>query len=66
MPIIVDGSKVVHDSWQIASYLEDRFANQPPLFGDDVARHTTRFVNLWSYALGPAFNASSMRILSGA
>ena len=54
MPIIVDGSKVVHDSWQIASYLEDRFANQPPLFGDDVARHTTRFVNLWSYALGPA------------
>ena len=54
VPIIVDGSKVVHDSWHIASYLEDRFPTQPPLFGDEVARRTTRFVNLWSYVLGPA------------
>src|SRR5262249_24540754 len=48
VPIIVDGSTVVHDSWQIATYLEDRFPNQPPLFGDEVARRTTRFVNQWS------------------
>jgi len=47
VPIIVDGSKVVHDSWQIASYLEDRFPDQPP-FGDAVARRTARFVSLWS------------------
>jgi glutathione S-transferase len=55
VPIVVDGSKVVHDSWQIATYLEDRFADQPPLFGDEAARHTTRFVNLWSdNVLNPA------------
>ena len=55
VPVIVDGSKVVHDSWQIATYLEDRFPNQPPLFGGEVTRRTTRFVSQWSdNVLNPA------------
>jgi glutathione S-transferase len=48
VPVIVDGSKVVRDSWHIASYLEDTYPNQPPLFGDEVARSTARFVNHWA------------------
>jgi glutathione S-transferase len=55
VPIIVDGSHTIHDSWRIATYLDDRFPNKPPLFGDEAARSTARFVNLWSEtALGPA------------
>jgi len=55
VPIIVDGANTVHDSWRIATYIDDRFPNKPPLFGDEVARSTARFVNQWSDAvLNPA------------
>ena len=56
VPVIVDGSKVVHDSWYIASYLEDAYPNRPPLFGDAVGRSTARFVNHWAdTVLAPRF-----------
>src|SRR5262245_53563431 len=48
VPIIVDGSTVVHDSWRIAVYLEETFPGTPTLFGDRAARSVTRFVNHWS------------------
>jgi glutathione S-transferase len=48
VPIIVDGTTVVHDSWRIATYLEERFPGTPTLFGDKAARNVTRFVNHWS------------------
>jgi glutathione S-transferase len=48
VPIIVDGSKVVHDSWHIASYLDARFPDKPTLLGDGTARSLARFVNHWS------------------
>ena len=51
LPVIVDGSYVVHDSWHIATYLEERFPDKPALFGDEAARSTTRFVNHWSDAV---------------
>lgn len=51
VPIIVDGSTVIHDSWRIATYLEERFPNRPALFGDDTARAGARFINLWSDTL---------------
>src|ERR1700730_5108102 len=47
-PIIVDGSKVVHDSWHIATYLEERFADKPTLLGDGTARSLARLVNHWA------------------
>ncbi len=48
VPIIVDGKRVVHDSWRIALYLEEKFPDKPSLFGDEIARGTTRFMILWS------------------
>jgi glutathione S-transferase len=47
VPIVVDGTTVVHDSWNIARYLEEKHPGKP-LFGDAAAVATTRFVNQWS------------------
>ena len=35
VPVIVDGDKVVHDSWKIAQYLEATYPDRPSLFGDN-------------------------------
>ncbi len=47
VPTIVDEGKVVHDSWAIAEYLEDRHA-MPALFGGPLGRAHARFVNAWA------------------
>lgn len=47
-PIITDGDRAVHETWDIACYLEDRFAERPSLFGGDVGRGATRLINAWS------------------
>ena len=47
VPIVTDGDTVVHDSWNIACYLDDRFPQAPSLFpggGRDIAR----LVNHWA------------------
>jgi glutathione S-transferase len=41
-------STVVFDSWIIATYLEDSYADRPSLFGGDGGRAATRFVNAWA------------------
>ena len=39
VPVLVDGDEVVSDSWTIATYLEDAYADRPSLFrGDGGAR----------------------------
>jgi glutathione S-transferase len=48
VPIIEHDEAVVHDSWSIACYLEDRFPDQPSLFGGVAGRGTARLVNIWS------------------
>ncbi len=48
VPILVDGSKVVHDSWRIALYLEKQFPDRPSLFGGESALGQTRFICLWA------------------
>jgi glutathione S-transferase len=48
VPVIVDGGRVVHDSTAIADYLEEHYADRPPLFGSDSARALTRFVQNWT------------------
>lgn len=32
VPVLVDGEQVIHDSWQIACYLEEHYPNAPSLF----------------------------------
>jgi glutathione S-transferase len=48
VPIVVDGDKVIHDSWNIATHLESRFPNHPSLFGGDTGRALARHINHWS------------------
>jgi glutathione S-transferase len=48
VPILVDGDRVIHDSWNIAVYLEAQFPDRPSLFGGTVGRALTRHINLWS------------------
>jgi glutathione S-transferase len=48
VPILVDSQTVVHDSWKIATYLEDRFPDRPSLFGGATSRAVTRLLNHWA------------------
>jgi len=48
VPVLVDGDRVVSDSWKIANYLEDTYPDRPSLFGGDGGRTVTRFVNAWA------------------
>ena len=47
-PVISDGDTVVHETWDIACYLEDRFPDRPSLFGGAAGRGMARLINLWS------------------
>jgi glutathione S-transferase len=46
-PIVTDGDRVVHDSWNIACYLEERFPDAPSLFPGG-GRGVARLVNRWA------------------
>ncbi|MEN0075008.1 MAG: glutathione S-transferase family protein [Paracraurococcus sp.] len=55
VPVLVDGERVVHESWAIAEYLEAAYPDRPSLFGGPAAQALTRFVNGWADAtLHPA------------
>ena len=69
VPVLVNGDRVVCDSWTIATYLEDTYADRPSLFGDG-GRAVTRFVNAWADGvlvagilrwLRPTFSRTSTR-----
>ena len=47
VPVLVDNDIVVHDSWNIACYLDEAYPNRPMLMDGAQARATTRFINLW-------------------
>jgi glutathione S-transferase len=47
VPIIKDGESVVRDSWRIAEYLEDKYAERPALFGGAIGRGVTQAFNTW-------------------
>ncbi len=48
VPVLVCDGTVVRDSWAIAEYLEAAFPGAPSLFGGDVARAVSRFVDEWT------------------
>ncbi len=48
VPIIEHDGRVVHDSWAIACHLEERFPQQPSLFGGSIGRCTARLLNVWT------------------
>jgi glutathione S-transferase len=47
VPVLVDGERVVADSWAIATYLEDAYPDRPSLFAGAGGRALARFVNSW-------------------
>jgi glutathione S-transferase len=51
VPVLVDGGRVVSDSWAIANYLEDTYPERPSLFGGAGGRALGRFVNSWADAV---------------
>jgi glutathione S-transferase len=48
VPVLRDDDHVVSDSWTIATYLEDAYADRPSLFRGEGGRAVTRFVNAWA------------------
>lgn len=51
VPVLVDGDTSVADSWAIANYLEDAYADRPSLFGGEGGRTMARMLNSWGDVL---------------
>ncbi len=47
VPVIVDGGKMIHDSWTIANYLEDTYPERP-IFGSAAARGSALLLKFWA------------------
>lgn len=48
VPVLVDGDRVISDSWAIALYLEEAYPDRPSLFGGSAGIAPTRFINMWA------------------
>ena len=47
VPVLIDGGKVLPDSWAIANHLEMAYPDRPTLFGGEEARAVTHVLNAW-------------------
>ncbi|MGH8679458.1 MAG: glutathione S-transferase family protein, partial [Burkholderiales bacterium] len=47
VPVLVDGERVIADSWRIALYLEERYPRNP-LFGSETARGEALLIKYWT------------------
>ena len=47
VPVLVDGAKVIADSWAIAQHLETSYPDKPSLFGGETAVGVTHALNAW-------------------
>ncbi len=50
VPVLLDGDRVIADSWAIAEYLEDTYPDRPSLFGGEGGRALAKFINGWADA----------------
>lgn len=48
LPVIRDGDRTVVDSFDIAAYLDDRYADRPSLFGGEGGHGAARFIERWT------------------
>lgn len=60
VPVIRDGEAVVHDSWEIARYLDRTYPDRPALFEGPEAEALARFLVGWS---GTRIQALLMRLI---
>jgi glutathione S-transferase len=47
VPVLVDGTRVVNDSWNIACYLDEAYPDRPMLMECPHGRSFARFFNVW-------------------
>ncbi|MEL6374092.1 MAG: glutathione S-transferase N-terminal domain-containing protein [Pseudomonadota bacterium] len=47
VPVIVDGERYVHDSWDIAVYLDEAYPDKPTLMDGPDGRNAAMFVSHW-------------------
>ena len=47
VPVLIDNERWVHDSWQIALYLDEAYPDRPPLMRGAAGRAMGRFVSSW-------------------
>ncbi|MDR3525262.1 MAG: glutathione S-transferase family protein [Acetobacteraceae bacterium] len=47
VPVLIDGERVVHESFEIATYLEEEYSDHPPLFPSGSTAEA-RFINAWT------------------
>ncbi len=48
VPVLRDGDQTITDSWNIAIYLDEAYADRPALMAGPEARGLARFVNHWA------------------
>ncbi|WP_149538704.1 glutathione S-transferase family protein [Siccirubricoccus phaeus] len=48
VPVLVDNGHVLHESWDIACWLEAHYPDRPSLFGGPAAQAAVRFLNSWA------------------
>jgi len=51
VPVLVDGERVITDSWAIAEYLEQAYPDRASLFGGPGGHALSRFVTGWTDAV---------------
>ncbi|MEO3431022.1 glutathione S-transferase N-terminal domain-containing protein [Pelagibius sp. CAU 1746] len=51
VPVLLDGDKVISDSWEIACYLDEAYADRPALFGSGDAKGAAFFIKRWTEAV---------------
>ena len=47
VPVLVDGDRWVHESFDIASYLDETYPDRPALMKDDAAVAAAQFIDAW-------------------
>jgi glutathione S-transferase len=48
VPVLVDGAKVVSDSWNVAVYLDEAYPDRPMLMDGAQGRSFAKFINAWT------------------
>jgi glutathione S-transferase len=48
VPVLVDGERVVSDSWNIACYLDEAYPDRPTLMEGVQGRSFAKFINVWT------------------
>lgn len=48
VPVLLDGDRVIADSWEIARYLDETYPDRPALFGSPDAEGAAFFLKRWT------------------